>query len=71
MIINHCEQSKMIISVARMDLQINSAQRLIRAQFPNLNRLVLSLLQNQPLIGTTNSAIQIFHALSKLLIRTI
>ena len=31
-----------------MDQHINSAQRLIHAQFPKLNGLVLSLLQNQP-----------------------
>ena len=44
-----------------MDQHINSAQRLICAQFPKLNGLVLSLLQNQFLIGATDNAIQIFH----------
>ena len=44
-----------------MDQHINSAQRLLRAQFPKLNGLVLSLLQHQPLLGATDNAIQIFH----------
>ena len=44
-----------------MDHHINSAQRLISAQFSKLNESVLSLLQNQPLIGATYNAIQIFH----------
>jgi len=44
-----------------MDKHINSSQRLIHAQFPKLNGLVLSLLQNQPLMGATDNAVQIFH----------
>ena len=43
------------------DLHINSAQRLIEYQFPKLNGLKLSLLQAQPLKGSTINAIQIFH----------
>ena len=38
-----------------LDLHIISAHRLIRAG------LVLSLLQNQPLIGATDNHVQIFH----------
>ena len=44
-----------------MDQHINCAQRLLRAQFPKLNGLVLSLLQHQPLLGVIDNAIQIFH----------
>ena len=43
------------------DLHINSAQWLIKIQFPKLNGLKLSLLQAQPLKGSTINAIQIFH----------
>ena len=43
------------------DLHINSPQRLIKNQFPKLNGLKLSLLQAQPLKGSTINAIQIFH----------
>ena len=43
------------------DLHINSAQRLIKNQLPKLNGLKLSLLQAQPLKGSTINAIQIFH----------
>ena len=43
------------------DLHINSAQRLIKYQFPKLNGLKLSLLQAQPLKGSTINAIQIFN----------
>ena len=42
-------------------MHINSAQRLIKNQLPKLNGLKLSLLQAQPLKGSTINAIQIFH----------
>ena len=42
-------------------MHVNSAQRLIKNQFPKLNGLKLSLLQAQPLKGSTVNAIQIFH----------
>ena len=43
------------------DLHVNSAQRLIKNQFPKLNSLKLSLLQAQPLQASTVNATKIFH----------
>ena len=43
------------------DKHINGALRLIHEQFPAINGLVLTLLQNRPLHGSSANAIQIFH----------
>lgn len=43
------------------DKHINSVQRVLHEQFPNLNGLVLSFLQCRPLNGPTSNAIQILH----------
>ena len=44
-----------------IDKHINSAQRTLHEQFPNLNGLVLSFLQCRPLNGPTSNGIQILH----------
>ena len=44
-----------------IDKHINSAQRILHEQFPNLNGLVVSFLQCRPLNGPTSNAIQILH----------
>ena len=43
------------------DKHINGALRLIHEQFPAINGLVLTFLQNRPLHGSSANAIQIFH----------
>ena len=44
-----------------MDQHINFAQRLLRRQFPNLNGLQLTLLQDKPHCQPTVNALQILH----------
>ena len=43
------------------DKHINAVLRLIHEQFPEINGLVLTLLQNKLLRGPTTNAIQLFH----------
>ena len=44
------------------DKHINSAQRILKLKFPNINGLRLMVLQNEIHKQSTSNAIQIFHA---------
>ena len=61
-IILSIEDRQLILNKQQLtDKHINGALRLIHEQFPAINGLVLTLLQNRPLHGSSANAIQIFH----------
>ena len=57
------EDDKRVIIDCKMlqDQHINFAQRLINQQFPNINGLQLSVMQDKPFKGSTRNALQIIH----------
>ena len=57
------EDDKRVIIDGKMlqDQHINFAQRLINQQFPNINGLQLSVMQDKPFKGSTRNALQIIH----------
>jgi hypothetical protein len=63
-VLNETDRATIECGALLKDQQMNFAQRLLKSQFPNINGLRLTLLQEQPHSSTTSNALQILHVRS-------